>query len=105
MLAMADRKGRVWGSIPGLANRARISIDDCNLALKTFLSPDQYSRTSEHDGRRIAEIDGGWLLLNYEKYRTIQDSETILESKRNYIRKRREQDKAKADNVDQSRNE
>lgn len=90
MLAMADRRGRVWGSIPGLANRARVPTEDCREALERFLSPDPDSRTKDFEGRRIAEIEGGWRLLNYEKYRAIRDSESIKESKRAYMANRRE---------------
>ena len=79
MLAMADRKGRVWGSIPGLANRARVSVDGCRKAIQTFLSPDPDSRTKEEEGRRIREIDGGWQLINYLKYREIRDQESVRE--------------------------
>lgn len=93
MLAMADRRGRVWGSIPGLANRARVPVDDCRDALKRLLAPDPDSRTKEHEGRRIEEIDGGWRLLNYEKYRAIRDSESIKESKRSYMARVRQVEK------------
>ena len=89
MLAMADRRGRVWASIPGLANRARASVDNVEAALSKFLSPDKYSRTTEHEGRRIEQIEGGWKLLNHEKYRAIRDEEAINESKRKYINTRR----------------
>jgi len=91
MLAMADRKGRVWASLPGLANRARISVEDCQGAIVSFLGPDPYSRTKDHDGRRIEEIDGGWRLLNHEKYRTLQDEETIKESKRKWWHENKEE--------------
>jgi hypothetical protein len=89
MLAMADRKGRVWASIPGLASIARVPVEDCRTAIESFLSPDRDSRTKDNEGKRIEEIDGGWLLLNYEKYRERQDAETIKESKRRYINARR----------------
>jgi len=98
MLAMADRHGRVWASVPGLASRARISVDDARAALASFLSPDMDSRTQEHEGRRIEVIDGGWRLLNHEKYRKIRDEVAILESKRKYINTRRA-----VENVDRSR--
>lgn len=75
MLAMADRHGRVWASIPGLAKEAGIDLERTEAALTDFLSPDEYSRTKEHDGRRIEEIDGGWRLLNHAKYRSIRDEE------------------------------
>jgi len=89
MLAMADRKGRVWASVPGLADRARISLPDCVAALNRFMSPDEWSRTKDNDGIRIAEIDGGWVLLNYDKYRAIRDQETIKETNRLSMRRRR----------------
>lgn len=103
MLAMADRKGRVWGSIPGLANRARVSIEKCENALITFKSPDKYSRTPDHEGRRIADIDGGWILLNYEKHRAVQDEETIRESKRQWAERNRESKKVEKVEVSGSR--
>lgn len=101
MLAMADRSGRVWGSVPGLANRARIPVEDARVAIATFLAPDPDSRTPDHEGRRIEVIDGGWRLLNHEKYRAIRDEETTLESKRNYINARRARERVEG--VEQSR--
>lgn len=100
MLAMADRKGRVWGSIPGFASIARIPVDAARLAIATFLAPDEDSRTKEFEGRRIEEIDGGWRLLNYEKHRAIQDEESVLESKRRYINGRRAREREQMSTVD-----
>ncbi len=94
MLAMADHAGRVWGSIPGLANRARVPVEKCEEALHCLKSPDKYSRTKDHEGRRIEEIDGGWRLLNHAKYRAIRDEESIKESKRRYINDRRQRERA-----------
>ena len=71
MLAKADRLGRVHASVPGLAHLARVSLEECKSALATFQRPDPYSRTPDHEGRRIEPIDGGWLLLNYQKYREL----------------------------------
>ena len=108
MLAMADRRGRVWASIPGLANRARVTLEEVEAALQKLLSSDKYSRTSEFEGRRIEPIDGGWRLLNHEKYRSIRDEETVKETKRNYINKRRANERTLSDideeNVDISEN-
>lgn len=107
MLAMADRKGRVWATVPGLSNRARVPLEDCRLAIETFLQPDPDSRTKVHAGRRIQEIEGGWLIINHEKYRNIRDEESIKESKRNYINERRrlerEGNKPSVENVEQCR--
>ena len=93
MLAMADRSGRVFGSIPGLANRARVTVEEAEKALERFKSPDKYSRTytEECQGRRIIDIDGGWKLLNHAKYRAMQDEETIKEAKRKWWHENKEQ--------------
>ena len=103
MLAMADSRGRVWGSVPGLANRARIPVEDMRKAIATFLGPDPDSRSIEAEGRRIEVIDGGWRLINHEKYRAIRDEEAIKEAKRKYINTRREKERLGVDNVDRSR--
>lgn len=90
MLAMADRNGTVAASIPGLASEAHVTIPECEEALQVFLSPDKYSRTKDHDGRRIIEIDGGWQLINHAKYRAVQSSETERELARERMRSLRE---------------
>lgn len=107
MLAMADRHGRVWGSVPGLAHRARVSIDDCQRAISELMSPDAHSRTKAHDGRRITVLgDGdGWVLLNHAKYRNLRDEESVLESKRRYINRRRAAERAAEHDVDRCRSE
>lgn len=89
MLALADRNGCVAGSIPGLASVARVSVKECEDAISKFLGPDTYSRTKEYEGRRIAEIDGGWLLLNHAKFRAIRDEEARREQTREATRRYR----------------
>ena len=89
MLAMADRKGRVSASVPGLANRARITVEETEIALARFLAPDPYSRTPDHEGRRIEVIDGGWRLLNHAKYRELRDEEARREYKNQWDREHR----------------
>lgn len=71
MLAMADQNGEVEATIPGLANAARVSIESAEEALEKLAAPDKYSRTPDWDGRRIEKFDGGWQLLNHEKYRRL----------------------------------
>ncbi|MGD9729492.1 MAG: DnaT-like ssDNA-binding domain-containing protein [Nitrospiraceae bacterium] len=82
MLAMADQNGYVAASVPGLADRARVSLDACIAALESFQQPDEWSRTKDYEGRRIAECDGGWLLLNHAKYR----AERAADERRDYMR-------------------
>ena len=87
MLALADKNGEVQGSVPGLARIAGVSMEACEAALKAFLSPDEHSRTKTDEGRRIEEIDGGWHLLNHEKYRKMASKEDAVE--KNAERQRR----------------
>lgn len=75
MLALADQYGRVESSVPGLAHQARVSVEHVRSALTILESPDLDSRTPDHEGRRIAKMDGGWRLLNHSKYRGKQDEE------------------------------
>lgn len=82
MLAMADQDGYVGASVPGLAARARVSLEDCVRALETFKAPDEWSRSRDFEGRRIVDSDGGWLLLNHAKYRAIRDAEARREQAR-----------------------
>lgn len=91
MLAMSDMQGYVHASIPGLAARSRKTIAEVEEALEVFRSPDKYSRTREHEGRRIADVDGGWVLLNYEKHRDTIRHETAKEQKRNWYHEHRDE--------------
>lgn len=69
LLAMADCSGMVAATAPGIARIANISLDATAMALQSFESPDEYSKSQDDDGRRIRRVDGGYLILNYDKYR------------------------------------
>lgn len=89
MLAMADQHGVVAAAVPGLADRARVSLDATLAALATFKSPDQWSRTKDYEGRRIADVEGGWVLLNHEKHRAAVNAEDRREAAKLGMRKLR----------------
>lgn len=79
LLAMADKHGEIMASIPGVARMAGVPIADAERAIQRFQQPDPYSRTSDKEGRRLEAIDGGWVLVNHEKYRAMfskEDSKT-----------------------------
>lgn len=88
LLAKCDRKGRVFAAVPGLAHAARVTLAECEIALNTFMSPDRYSRTPDHEGRRIEEIAGGWLLLNHAHYRELRNEEDRREYQADWARKK-----------------
>ena len=91
MLAISDGCGQVHASVPGLADLARVSIEHCEDALSRLSAPDEYSRTKDHEGRRIEPIDGGWLVLNYVKHRLAGMQDHRREYMRQYMQQRRKQ--------------
>jgi hypothetical protein len=91
MLAAANKDGVVEGSVPGLACIARLSTEETAKALLALESPDAFSRTKTHEGRRIQTIEGGWQLLNHSKYRALMSAE----DRREYLRKKQAEHRAK----------
>lgn len=88
MLAMADRDGYVWASVGGLSFRSRVPPEATRRALDLFLAPDPDSRSPDYDGRRIEQVDRGWLILNHTRFRDMRDEDERR-------RKDRERKKAK----------
>jgi hypothetical protein len=82
LLAMVDQHGYVGASVLGLANRARVTLAECEAALAKFRAPDPYSRTTEYEGRRIVDAERGWLLLNYRSFRERRSAEDKREADR-----------------------
>jgi hypothetical protein len=91
MLATKNASGIVEASIVGLAHIARVSLEDCKKAIKVLESPDPYSRTAEHEGRRIEKIPGGWKILNHELYR--EKGRSV--DRREYLRQKQAERRAK----------
>lgn len=94
MLASTDEHGCVVATMSKLARDARVEIDACQRAIEKFLSPDEASLTSSNNGRRIEPIEGGWRLLNHEKFRNMMTEESKREYFRNKRREYREKEKA-----------
>lgn len=82
LLAMANYRGHVAASIPGIAARARVPLEVAERAIERFQQPDKYSRSQEYEGRRIAREERGWLLLNHAKIKAERDAELRRESNR-----------------------
>lgn len=96
MLAVKDRQHRVKASIPGLAAVANIPLESVKIGLAKLMAPDEFSRTKEHEGRRVAEIEDGWLVLNGEKYRNYLSKAERNEYQRKLMAERRAASKALA---------
>lgn len=69
LLAMKDSKGIVQASVVGLADRSKVTIEECREALNVLLSPDPEDTSKVEDGRRIREVFGGWQIVNHDMYR------------------------------------
>ena len=82
---MADSVGYVAAALPGLAKRAGVSIEKTQEAITKFEAPDKHSRSEEFEGRRISKVDGGWILLNHQKYRDLRNEEERREYMKNYM--------------------
>lgn len=82
MLAVSDRTGLCAVTPGGLAALARISKEHAEDALRVLSEPDPETLTQANDGRRIERVDGGWKLLNWEKYREKARSAVIREQNR-----------------------
>lgn len=87
MLAEADEVGRVTTPVPALAKLAEVSLSEFEEALRVFLSPDAYSRSREHEGRRIEPLGpddefGGFRILNHDRYRERRDPDARREQNR-----------------------
>ena len=93
MLALANKDGMVEGSVPGLAHTAHLNPEETESALKALSTPDLWSRTKEHEGRRIEAVDGGWILLNHGKYRHLMSAEERREYNRVQQQKHRDRRK------------
>ena len=71
ILAKKDHHHIVRASIPGLAKLANITCEQCDAYLEKLMSPDKYSSTPEFEGRRLERVEGGWLVLNGQKYQDL----------------------------------
>lgn len=69
MLAKTDATGYVRVAAPAMARLCHLTREDFDRIIDVYCSPDPESRTSDHDGRRLEKVEGGWQILNYTKYR------------------------------------
>lgn len=63
-----------YGFVPaagiGIIKRAGdVEIEEGFAALERLGSPDPTSRSQDYEGRRLIRVDGGYLVLNFDKYR------------------------------------
>lgn len=89
MLALKDRHHEVHASIPGLATVANLPVESVRASLLKLMQPDPDSRTKDNEGRRIREVEGGWFIVNGEKYRNYLSKAERNEYQRKLMAERR----------------
>lgn len=79
LLILADRTGVVDMTVEAIARRTNGPAKRIKEAIQFLSQPDPRSRSKEHEGRRLIQLDSrrdwGWIIVNYEHYRSIQDEE------------------------------
>ncbi len=61
--------GLVEAAGPGIINRAHIDLEPGTAALERLASPEPESRSQDFDGRRMVRVNGGFIVLNFMRYR------------------------------------
>jgi hypothetical protein len=78
--------GFVRSSGPGIVRMALVGHDEGMEALRRLGEPDPESRSSAFEGRRLVRVDGGYVVLNYMRYR---DRDTSAAERMRKLRERR----------------
>lgn len=93
MLKLADREGAVDMTMEAIARRTNVPLDKIKAGIEELCRPDPQSRTREHEGRRLLPISSdrswGWVIVNYKKYREIQDEDARRAAFRDAKRRQR----------------
>lgn len=74
--------GLVRAASLGIVYRAMVDPASGEQAIKLLASPDTDSRSKDFEGRRMVPIDGGFIILNFDKYR--QKDHTASERSRRW---------------------
>ena len=96
MLAMKNKDGFVESSLVGLARAAGLTFEETKEAMRVLESPDEKSTTNqEHEGRRVKQVEGGWMVLNHFKYREEMSKMRQREQQRQWQQKYRDNKRKK----------
>lgn len=88
--------GFVSAAAPGLINRALLEQEEGMAALRTLGEPDIQSRSQEFEGRRMVRVNGGFIILNFMRYR---DRDTTNVERQRRFRERERERKSPSRNV------
>jgi len=103
LLAKADREGFVDVHPSVISKLTGFSEEEVTASLLRLRSPDPNSRSQAQEGARLELIDEhrdwGWQIVNYERYRTMVDSDMVRAQTRERVRKHRESRKPVTETV------
>jgi hypothetical protein len=85
--------GMVHAAGVGIVRQSLVDPAEGMTALERLASPESGSRSQDFDGRRLVRVDGGFVVLNYMKYRD-RDYSAAVRSARYRARKKEKEDKA-----------
>jgi hypothetical protein len=80
----ADPEGCIPTSVPGLARRAHVTVEEARAAIAMLEAPDPDSRTPDYEGRRVEKVAGGWRVLNFVAKRELAKHEAEKARKRKW---------------------
>jgi hypothetical protein len=107
MIILADRTGIVDMTPQAIAARTSIPFEIIKAGIEALEAPDPYSRSPEHEGRRIVRLDEfrpwGWQIVNYVHYCRLFSADDKREKDRQRIAEKRKQIKSVAERRDLSR--
>lgn len=89
ILASCKEDGVAYVSSVGLSSHCYLPLDTVREAITKLSSPDPDSRSINDDGRRIKRVDGGYMVINYLKYRELSTRDREAQRKYEYRRKKK----------------
>ena len=97
MIVLCDADGIIDMTPSAISRRTSIPIEHIKAGIEILEKPDEWSRTPDEDGCRIKRLDDhkpwGWYLVNHNKYKSLQDADTVREQNRIRKQRQRERDK------------
>lgn len=116
LIVLCDSDGVIDMTPEAISGRTGIPLDIIREGIEKLEAPDPYSRTPDFEGRRLERLDEhrpwGWRIVNYLKYRSLVNTETVREQNRERQKRYRERNARVTDsnasvtqNNDESRQE
>ncbi len=101
MIVLCDADGIIDMTPSAIARRTGIPVEHIKAGVEILENPDPYSRTPDDEGRRIQRMDEskpwGWYIVNHNKYKALQDADTVREQNRLRKQKQRKKQKTHSD--------